>query len=192
VRWLRGGMCAKECTGSGTRGHRAGCNCRGVLWGMCGVMLMLTIGCGRRIGPTVQFVKGRITLDGQLLEGAAVSLAPVAGSTGLPAYGITKPDGAFVLTSSRGGKVGAGAVAGDYIVTVKKMRLVGESDIGTLIARDDYEKQRRDYPLFTPEIPVVPPAYGDATTSSLRATVKKGRNVGPEFQFELRTDSNAR
>jgi hypothetical protein len=151
---------------------------------------MLATGCGRGTGPAVQFVQGTITLDGQLLEGATVALIPVAGSAGLPAYGLTKLGGAFVLTSSRGGKVGAGAVAGDYIVTVKKMRTVSEADIGILITRDDYEKQKRDYPLFTPEIPVVPPAYGDATTSGLRATVKQGRNVGPEFQFKLRADAH--
>jgi hypothetical protein len=151
---------------------------------------MLATGCGRGTGPAVQFVQGTITLDGQLLEGATVALIPVAESDGLPAYGITKSDGAFVLTSSRGGKVGAGAVAGDYIVTVKKMRLVSESDIGILIPRGDYEKQKRDHPLFVPEIPVVPQAYGDATTSGLRATVKQGRNVGPEFQFKLRADAH--
>jgi hypothetical protein len=151
---------------------------------------MLATGCGRGTGPAVQFVQGTITLDGQLLEGATVALIPVAGSAGLPAHGLTKLGGAFVLTSSRGGKVGVGAVAGDYIVTVKKMRPVSEADIGILITRDDYEKQKRDYPLFTPEIPVVPPAYGDATTSGLRATVKQGRNVGPEFQFKLRADAH--
>ena len=35
---------------------------------------------------------------------------------------------------------------------------------------------------------LIPEAYGDKATSGLKATVKKGRNVGPEFRYELRGD----
>ncbi len=35
---------------------------------------------------------------------------------------------------------------------------------------------------------IVPKAYGDKATSGLKATVKKGRNVGPEFRYELKGD----
>ncbi|MFM7291540.1 MAG: hypothetical protein ACKO6B_09935 [Planctomycetia bacterium] len=164
-------------------------------WGMCGVLLLAAAGCGRSTGPTVQFVKGMIKLDGQPLEGATVALTPAAGSTGLPAYGITDPGGMFVVTSARGGKVGGGAVAGDYIVTVKKMRTVTEADIGILITRRDYEKQKldnKDNDGFQPVIPVVPAAYGVAETSGMRVTVKKGRNTGPGFEFDLSPDFKGR
>jgi hypothetical protein len=97
----------------------------------------------------------------------------------------------FVLTSARGGAVGAGAVAGDYLVTVRKMQVVSEADIGVLITRQEYERQKRENAGllgFQPETPVVPKAYGTAETSGLRVTVKQGRNTGPEFSFDLRPD----
>ena len=35
---------------------------------------------------------------------------------------------------------------------------------------------------------IVPRAYGDQTTSGLKATVRRGLNSGPEFRFDLRSD----
>ncbi|MFM8634201.1 MAG: hypothetical protein ACKOEX_05255 [Planctomycetia bacterium] len=35
---------------------------------------------------------------------------------------------------------------------------------------------------------IVPEAYGDKATSPFKATVKKGRNTGPDFTFELSSD----
>jgi hypothetical protein len=35
---------------------------------------------------------------------------------------------------------------------------------------------------------IVPKAYGEKAISGLKATVKPGRNVGPEFRFELKRD----
>jgi hypothetical protein len=161
-------------------------------WLACGALIIIAaVGCGKQTGPQVQFVKGIVTLDGQPLEGAAVALTPTAGSTGLPAYGLTTAGGEFVLTSSRGGAVRAGAVVGDYFVTVKKMQVVSEADIGVLITRQDYERQKQENAGllgFQPEAPVVPKAYGTAETSGLRVTVKQGRNTGPEFSFDLRPD----
>jgi len=163
-----------------------------VRWLACGALIIVAVvGCGRQTGPRVQFVKGVVTLDGQPLEGATVSLTPIAGSTGLPAYGLTTAGGEFVLTSSRGGAVRAGAVAGDYLVTVRKMQVVSEADIGVLISRQEYERQKQENAGllgFQPEATVVPKAYGMAETSGLRVTVKQGRNTGPEFSFDLRPD----
>ena len=161
-------------------------------WLACGALIIAAVvGCGKQTGPRVQFVKGVVTLDGQPLEGATVSLTPQAGGTGLPAYGMTTAGGEFVLTSARGGAVNAGAVAGDYLVTVKKMQVVREADIGVLITRQEYERQMRENVGllgFQPEAAVVPKAYGMAETSGLRVTVKQGRNTGPEFSFDLRPD----
>lgn len=163
-------------------------------WLACGALIIAAVvGCGKQTGPRVQFVKGIVALDGQPLEKATVALTPNAESTGLPAYGLTTAGGEFVLTSARGGAVGAGAVAGDYLVTVKKMQVVKEADIGVLITRQEYERQMRENAGllgFQPEAPVVPKAYGTAETSGLRVTVKQGRNTGPEFSFDLRPDFN--
>ena len=153
---------------------------------------MLATGCGRGTGPAVQFVQGTITLDGQPVEGATVYFTPTAG--GLSAYGTTKEKGVFQLTSVQGGPVGAGAVVGEYAVTVRKLQVVTKDDIGTLVTRAEFEKQVRDNAStfnYQPEVSAVPKGYGDVATSGLRATVKKGRNVGPEFQFELRGDAIA-
>ena len=161
-------------------------------WLACGALIIVAVvGCGKQTGPQVQFVKGIVTLDGQPLEGATVSLTPTAGGTGLPAYGMTKAGGYYVLTSSRGGAVGAGAVAGDYLVTVRKMQVVSDADIGVLITRQEFDRQKRENAGLLgvqPEAPVVPKAYGTAETSGLRVTVKQGRNTGPEFSFDLRPD----
>lgn len=150
---------------------------------------MFTIGCGRRTGPAVQFVEGTITLDSQPVEGATVYFTPTAG--GLSAYGTTKTGGVFHLTSVQGGIVGAGAIVGEYAVTVRKLTPVTEKDIGTLITRAKFEKQVSDHakvPDYQPEVSAVPVAYADTGKSGLRATVKHGRNAGSEFQFDLRPD----
>jgi hypothetical protein len=160
----------------------------------CGVVFTSSGGCGRRSGPPVQFVQGKILLDGLPIEGATVDFSPVDGG-GLAAYGRTKADGVFNLTSVRGGAIGKGAVVGDYVVSVRKMKVVTEADVGKEISRKEFDAQVRenkDVVGYQPEVPVVPLAYHDAKTSGLRATVKKGRNVGPEFQFELRTDKELR
>jgi len=153
-------------------------------------VLVSIIGCGRQSGPPVQFVQGKILLDGQPLEGATVDFTPDADGAGLAADGRSRADGSFTLTSVRGGMVGKGAVAGDYAVTVRKMQAVTVADVGTLISREDFNRQLRENKSvegYQPEAAVVPRAYNAVQTSGLRVTVKKGRNVGPEFHFELQT-----
>lgn len=153
------------------------------------LVAMLALGCSRGTGPTVQFVQGRITLDGQPVEGATVYFTPTA--AGLSAYGTTKTGGVFRLTSVRGGALEAGAVVGEYAVSVRKLTPVTEKDIGTLITRAEFERQLRDNANvsdYQPEVSAVPKAYADAARSGLQATVKKGRNTGPDFQFDLRPD----
>jgi hypothetical protein len=157
----------------------------------CGLVLASTVGCGRRSGPPVQLVQGKVSLDGLPIAGATVGFSPDAGSGGLAAYGVTGADGVFTLTSVRGGEIGKGAVVGGYAVSIRKMKTVSEADIGTQISRQDFERQVRenqDIEGFKPEVAVVPKAYGDANRSGLRATVTPGPNDGPEFHFELRSD----
>ena len=154
------------------------------------VGLALAVGCGRSTGPAVEFVEGVVLLDGQPIEGADVGFSPVAGS--LAAYGRTDSAGQFRLTTGQGGKRLAGAPIGDYAVTVIKWRnrledlgpRPDEADAKALAEWLAQEKAIGDMP---PEY-IVPKAYGDKVTSGLKATVKSGRNVGPEFRYELKGD----
>jgi len=144
--------------------------------------LTLALGCGGG-GPVVEKVTGVVTLDGKPVEGATVTFVPGAG--GLFASGLTATDGTFTLnTAAPGATPGGGAVSGEYQVAILKLN----STAGR--TTDDPNDPNYD-PLASvsenPNAPkkqtyLVPRAYGDASTSGLRATVKKGENT---LKFEL-------
>ena len=158
-------------------------------------------GCGRS-GPRVEMVEGMVALDGDPIEGVTVTFKPVGG-TGLMAFGMTRADGQFTLNATRGGKAGAGTAVGDYAVTFTKTKggyeiIDGPTapeapppDIET--AKAEYEKwsleQAQKKPRSLPPVEyLIPKAYGDAKTSGFTATVKKGRNTGEAFRFDLKSD----
>lgn len=124
------------------------------------VLVMLAIGCDR--GPAVVRVEGKVLLDGQPLAAADVGFSPVGSGDVLAAGGRTRDDGTFVL-SSRGARLGAGALPGEYVVTVRKIKEPPEEFTGII-----------EY--------VVPLRFGDTEKSPLRATVVSGGNV---FEFAV-------
>jgi hypothetical protein len=141
------------------------------LSGVCAAaVLVLATGCGTK-GPDVQFVEGRVTLDGAPLANATVGYTS-AEATGLPpAYGVTDESGVYRLTSI-GGRHGRGAMVGTFVVTVMKY----ESE----------EVPENDPRQTPPKVwSVVPLFYGDVSTSPLRATVAEGANTGAAFDFDL-------
>ena len=134
---------------------------------------ILPAGCGPR-GPDVQLVEGFVTLDGAACAGAVVGFSPVEG--GLPAVGRTGTDGSYRITAVRGGRANGGTTVGEYLVTIDKLELLPPPP-------NPLGKQ------IDPEFrSIVPRAYGDQTTSGLKATVRRGLNSGPEFRFDLRSD----
>ena len=146
--------------------------------------LGLVVGCGRNAGPVVQFVEGKMILDGEALEGATVGLSPVKGSKGLPAYARTDGQGVFRVTSTRGGRRDAGAAEGDYVVTVSKV-VADEGDVP--VEEDGAAKKPARRPSSSQPRNVVPEVYAEIDTSPLRATIKSGANTGPAFVFDLKS-----
>lgn len=141
---------------------------------MCAVAVLLCpSGCGKP-GLQVNPVEGVVLLDGKPVAGATVEFAPVSPGA-LTAIGRSDGEGRFKLTSTRGGPPNGGAVTGDYDVLFKK----AEYDLkGT-------GKTPADDMDGVPLVYEVPQRYGDLKTSGLKATVKQGRNDGPDFRFEL-------
>jgi len=148
------------------------------------VGLGLVVGCSRSRGPVVQFVEGKVVLDGEALEGATVGLSPVKGSAGLPAYARTDGKGIFRVTSTRGGKRDGGAVAGDYVITVSKV-VADEGDV--VVEEDGSGKKPARRPSSKPPRNLVPEVYAEMDTSPLRATIKSGANTGPAFVYDLKS-----
>lgn len=153
-------------------------------------MLAGLTGCGHR-GPAVEFVEGRITIDGEPLSDASVGFSPTDAGR-LSAYGRTDATGTYRLTTSQGGAKLGGAPIGTYLVTVRKYRsrvseLGPEPDASDAAA---HAKWTAEYERLTalPLDSVIPSAYGNTATSGLTATVKPGRNTGDAVSFALTSD----
>ena len=165
---------------------------------------LLATGCSRGGNrPLVHPVKGRVMLEGQPLEGVGVSVSPVVKGQGVTAFGKTRADGTYTLTSTRGGTLGAGAVPGEYAVMLQKFVDIAPDAVPPQFAAavDDSSRQvqqwfsRQETSRIEDEktvryvvLGLLPEAYGEAETSGLRVTVKPGANSGPAFEFDLRRD----
>jgi hypothetical protein len=150
----------------------------------------LVAGCGRR-GPDVQYVEGVVTLQGRRLAGATVCFYPVG--VGLPGAGQTDAEGRYTLTTPNG-RPAAGVTVGEFTVTVEKYEdwrdefppppqasdaqgfARWNEEMKEIVAKRAQQKPK----LLTPVL------YSQAATTPLKAWVKRGKNTGPEFSFELR------
>lgn len=145
-------------------------------------------GCSR--GPAIHYVEGIVTLDGTPVERAIITFAP--SGSGLGAAGTTDSSGVYRLNPLTG-RAGGGTLAGDYLVAIRKWEY---QDPGPAPDPSDQKayamwqvkslKAANREPTY-----ITPKAYGDAATSGLKAAVKQGRNVGPAFSFDLKSDSKA-
>jgi len=171
---------------------------------MLAMVVLLGPGCSRGPKrPIVHPVKGRVMLEGQPLEGVGVSFRPVVKGQGVTAFGKTLADGSYTLTSTRGGTLGAGAVAGDYAVMLQRFVDVAPDAVPPEFAAASGDTSRSVQQWFSKQettrleddktvryviLSLLPEAYGNADMSGLRVTVKPGTNSGPAFEFDLRRD----
>ncbi|MCR4411810.1 MAG: hypothetical protein NUV77_05210 [Thermoguttaceae bacterium] len=146
----------------------------GTLWCILALVACVALGgCGPSTPATVP-VSGTVTLDGQPLEGAAVSFVPIG--QGRPATGQTDSSGKFTLTSFQPGD---GAPAGKYKVGVSKLDKPADAKGGPAAAGAAPEGTRLSGPPVAkgPEAPpksLVPPKYVNPDTSGLTVEVKSG------------------
>lgn len=75
------------------------------------MVLLYSSGCSNS-GPKLEKVSGRVTLDGEPLEGADLEFQPQQGS---PSYGTTDDDGDYKLMYTRDKK---GAMVGEHTVRI--------------------------------------------------------------------------
>lgn len=157
---------------------------------LAAVGLTIVAGCGPS-GPAVEYVEGRVLVDGEPVADATVGFSP-AGGAGLAAFGQTDASGTYRLTTVQGGKKLAGAPVGDYVVTVKKYRN-RIAELGTPPAEEQDPKRyatwkaEADRLETLPLESLVPGGFAEVGTSPLKASVAKGENTGPAFTFDLST-----
>ncbi|HQU45924.1 MAG TPA: carboxypeptidase-like regulatory domain-containing protein, partial [Pirellulales bacterium] len=133
-------------------------------------------------------VGGRVTLDGQPLEGALVAFIPDDANNGKSANGTTDASGNFQLkTLSGGANLSIGALPGDYKVSVAKVPAAGAS----MPSMGQPGGESTDSVLGAPAGPKpetaassIPVMYGNPATSGFTATVKPSGNE--PFKFELK------
>jgi hypothetical protein len=121
---------------------------------LCLVCIGLLGGCGGDQGLAP--VKGRVLLDGQPVERAAVMFEPESG--GVPATGVTDSNGEFSLTTT--GR-GVGASLGKNGVSVSKQ----------VIAQPGRKVEEGEIVAMKSETPV---KYASPQTSGLIIEVKRG------------------
>lgn len=129
-------------------------------------LLLVAGGCG---SAAMVPVEGVVTLDGQPLDGAAVSFVP--DGAGRPAQGETDGAGKFKLSTAA---AGPGVVPGKYKVGVSKM----EKPAGAGGASPDGKVQLSGPPTGKGPAPVpkslVPGKYVNPNTSEITVVVEQG------------------
>lgn len=140
--------------------------------------LALGIGCSDPQSdlPTTHSVTGKVTLDGEPVEGAMVTFVPKG--SGDSAVGVTEAGGTYNLSTFASGD---GAVAGEYDVKIVKF----EGSESTVEAEDEEEGG-----AFIPTDPhdtgdqanLLPKKYATPGASGLTATVSEEPNT---FDFPL-------
>jgi len=138
-------------------------------------------GCGDG-GPSVNYVEGRVTLDGNPVPKATVVFSPVEGGTGRPAVGTTDESGVYKLTDAQSTDVGSGAATGEYRVGITKVAASGGSGAAT---ENDETAYLKASPTSTVALKSeIPTTYNRPEDSGLKASIKSGSNQGVDFDLK--------
>ena len=125
--------------------------------------LILVTGCGKPQFPLGQ-VRGRLTLDGQVVVNADIWFKPVAG--GRPSFGKSDQAGSYSMRYNAGRM---GALPGEHIVTVSTFQEAYEPDEGADEGKDATVK--KSTPGRAEEIPT---KYFE---NRMKVTVREGSNT---------------
>jgi hypothetical protein len=132
--------------------------------GSCILVVALCLGCGQNNPLGTVPVSGKVTYNGQPVEGATISFNP--DGDGRPATAISGSDGSYSLATLNW----PGSVPGSYTVVVRKSDLALAST-QPVTMEEALKLNNRPPP---PPKELLPVKYGDATKSPLKAEVKKG------------------
>lgn len=140
--------------------------------------LLSLSGCGTDKGIDVEPVTGRVTYNGEPLEGALIMFKPTSENARV-ASGYTRDDGSFELATS--GATSSGAMPGDYDVLISKVVELDAEGKPVEYSAQDYNPaagpQQR-----TARKSMIPAKYNDSASPLLSATVTEGEN---DFEFNL-------
>lgn len=161
---------------------------RALALSMVAGLVFIVSGCGGDGLPKPVPAGGKITLNGNPVEGALVTFHSKGGS-GRSATGKTGPDGTFKLTTVN---TNDGAAPGDYLITVAKQTAKDGSSGGAIdinaggdpgaayaaamasAGSNKPDKNMQD---------AIPAKYGNANESGLSRTIVKGE--ANDFTFDL-------
>lgn len=149
-------------------------------------------GCGEG-GPKVVPVAGKVLVDGKPIEGLLVTFLPKDAKTGRAATGRTDESGAFTLTTN---KLNDGALVGEYTVLVNDIPdTAGASAANAAVPKpNDKDYMEKQLALRAGKTagqgPRVAADYGDASKTTLKATVKPSANDN-KFEFPVSAKTGA-
>jgi hypothetical protein len=131
-------------------------------------------GCG---GNGTVYVKGRVTLDGNPVDGATVTFLPE--QAGRPATGYTNNEGFFELSTFHKAD---GALPGSYLVLVLKKEATMEPPPEPRVTGKDAKDPLKEKTDRIMGKSLLPEAYGTQFTTPLRCTVPVQGVVPLELQ----------
>ncbi|MDO4586198.1 MAG: carboxypeptidase-like regulatory domain-containing protein [Planctomycetia bacterium] len=142
---------------------------------LCCVTVLFCCGCGPKNTFGVVDVQGKITVDGEPVEGISVTMAP-ADPSQRAAAGVTDAEGKFRVVTP-GAKV-PGVMPGDYSLTFQKEIWVTAD--GSPVENLEYDPSKPEPKMFPKDL--LPTKYKDAKLSECKVTVVD-KNTKIEFDL---------